>query len=79
MLKNLSRAQMAGLWCATVVTIAAVCLAEGAPTTSGAVELWLAACLVPPAVMLLVWRGAPPVTVAELLHDVNQPGKAGLK
>jgi len=50
-----------------------------APTTSGAVELWLAACLVPPAVMLLVWRGAPPVTVAELLHDVSHPGKAGPK
>ena len=70
---------MAGLWCAVVVMVAAVCVAGGAPTTSGAVELWLAACLVPPAVMLLVWRGAPAVTVAELLHDVNQPGKAGLK
>jgi hypothetical protein len=79
MLKKLSRAQMAGLWCAAVVTIAAASVAGGAPTTSGAVELWLAVCLVPPAVMLLVWRGAPPVTVAELLHDVNQPGKAGLK
>jgi hypothetical protein len=79
MLKKLSRAQMAGLWCAAVVTTAAASVAGGAPTTSGAVELWLAACLVPPAVMLLVWRGAPPVTVAELLHDVNQPGKAGLK
>jgi hypothetical protein len=79
MLKNLSRVQMAGLWCAAVITIAAACIAGGAPTTSGAVELWLAACLVPPAVMLLVWRGAPPVTVAELLHDVNRPGKAGLK
>ena len=68
---------MAGMWCAAVVAIAAVCVAGGASTSNGAVELWLAACLVPPAVMLLVWRGAPPVTVAELLHDVNQPGKAG--
>jgi hypothetical protein len=79
MLKNLSRGQMAGLWCAAIVAIGAASVAAGASTTSGAVELWLAACLVPPAVMLLVWRGAPPVTVAELLHDVNQPGKAGPK
>ena len=79
MLKSLSRVQVAGAWCAAVVAIAAASVAGGAPTTSGAVELWLAACLVPPAVMLLVWGGSPPVTVAELLHDVNQPGKAGPK
>ena len=31
----------------------------------------LAACVVPPAVMLTVWRGAPPLTVAEVLHAVE--------
>jgi hypothetical protein len=40
-------------------------------------ELWLAACLVPPAVMLLVWRGARPITVAELLYSVNRQSKEG--
>jgi hypothetical protein len=34
--------------------------------------LLLVACLVPPAIMLLVWRGAPPPTVAELLHAVDR-------
>jgi hypothetical protein len=47
----------------------------GVAMTLNAAELWLVACLVPPAVMLLVWRGAPPATVAELLHHVNRPSK----
>ena len=29
------------------------------------------ACIVPPAVMLMLWRGAPPQTVAEVLHAVD--------
>ena len=30
------------------------------------------ACIVPMAVMLVVWRGAPPATVAEILHKVDR-------
>jgi hypothetical protein len=30
------------------------------------------ACVVPMAVMLFVWRGAPPATVAEILHQVDR-------
>jgi hypothetical protein len=47
----------------------------GIGVTVSNAELWLAVCMVPPAVMLLVWRGAPPITVAELLHAVNKPSK----
>jgi hypothetical protein len=28
-------------------------------------------------VMLLLWRGAPPVSVAEVLRTVNSPSKEG--
>ena len=41
------------------------------PITASASSLWVAACVVPPAIMLLVWRGAPPQTVAEVLHSVD--------
>ena len=34
-------------------------------------SLLLTLALGPPAVMLLVWRGAPPPTVAEVLHSVH--------
>ena len=73
MLNNLSRARLVGTWFAAVAVVFACSVIAGAPMTVGALELWLVVCLVPPAVMLLVWRGAPPETVAELLYAVNRP------
>jgi hypothetical protein len=71
MLKNISRGRVAGAWCAMVVALGAYGVASGASLSMSNAELWLLTCIVPPAVMLLVWRGAPPLTVAELLHAVN--------
>jgi len=73
MLNNMSRARLLGTWFAAVAVVFACSVIAGAPMTVGALELWLVVCLVPPAVMLLVWRGAPPETVAELLYAVNRP------
>jgi hypothetical protein len=42
----------------------------------GVGELWLAADFVSPAVILLVWRGAPAVTMVELRYAVNRVAKA---
>jgi hypothetical protein len=76
MLNRFSRAQLVGGWFVAVVAIFACSVAAGASTTANAGELWLATCLVPPVVMLLVWPAAPTLTVAELLHRVNTPEKA---
>ena len=67
---NLSRKQWAIGWCATVSTATAGAVAFGARMTPGNGVLFFLVCLVPPAVMLLVWR-PPPATVAQLLYDVN--------
>jgi hypothetical protein len=75
MLKGLSRTRLVGAWLAAVIAIGAISVVAGAAISLSNVELLLVACLVPPTVMLLVWRGAPPVTVAELLHSVNRPSK----
>jgi len=75
MWKSISRTQWVGGWCAAVVVVAGASVVGGAAMTVNAAELWLVACLAPPAVLLLVWRGAPPVTVAELLHSVNKASK----
>ena len=75
MLNNISRLRVVGAWCALVLVIAALSVVAGAGITLSNGELLLVACLAPPAVMLLVWRGAPPATVAELLHSVNRPSK----
>jgi len=77
MLNNISRARLVGTWFAAVAVVFACSVIVGAPMTIGAGELWLVGCLVPPAVMLLVWRGAPPVTVAELLHAANRRSDEG--
>ncbi len=75
MLNSISRRGLAGAWCALVLVIAALSVVAGAGITLGNGGLLLVVCLAPPAVMLLVWRGAPPATVAELLHSVNGPSK----
>jgi hypothetical protein len=75
MLKSVSRVGLIGAWFAVVSVMMAGSVAAGAAVTLNMGELWLAACLVPPAVMLFVWRGAPPLTVAELLYSVNRPSK----
>jgi hypothetical protein len=73
---NISRGWVAGSWLAGCAVIAAVGIVAGAPLTLGMLELVLMACLVLPAVMLLIWHGPPAQTVAELLHatdDVAAP------
>ena len=77
MLNNISRAQLAGAWLAAIVVIFVCSVVLGAATTVSSYGLWLFACLAPPAVMLLVWRGAPPATVAEVLYAVDNPTKDG--
>ena len=75
MLKNMSRARLAGMWVATVIVVAAASIVAGTAVTVNNGELWLVACLVPPAIMMLVWPNTQPPSVAELLHSVNRPSK----
>ena len=73
MLKDLSRARLAGVGCAALVVIGSLGLAAGAPVTTSNFGLWLVACLVPPSVMLVAGPGAPPLAVAEVLYAANRP------
>jgi hypothetical protein len=54
------------------VAVAGAAAVSGVSMTFGLSALWLAACVVPPAVILMVWRGAPPPTMAEILHTVER-------
>ena len=73
MLKDLSRARLAGAWCGVLVVIGSLGVAAGAPVSTSNFGLWLVACLVPPSVMLAAWRDAPPLTMAEALYTANRP------
>jgi hypothetical protein len=76
MLKDLSRARLAGAWCAALIVVGALgVVVFGAEVTVSNIELWLVACVVPSVVMLLAWRGAPARTVAEVLYAVDSPSK----
>ena len=71
MMKNISPTHWIGAWVAGVIVMMAGSVAAGASLTIGTGELWLVAGIVPPAVMWLLGRGAPPLTVAEVLYSVN--------
>jgi hypothetical protein len=76
MFKSL-RSRLAGIWVFSVVVLAASSVVLGLSVTASTALLWLVACVVPPGVMLMVWPSAPPLTVAELLHSVDVPSRAG--
>jgi hypothetical protein len=69
---SLKRHTVIGVWLALLVVAAGAGALSGVSITIGATALWLVACVVPPAVILLVWSGAPPPTVAEILHTVDR-------
>ena len=71
MFSSITRGTVVGLWLAALVVLAAVGIFAGVAITLDNGALWLLACLAPPSVMLMVWRGAPPQTVAEVLHSVD--------
>jgi len=64
MSSNLLRARMVWTWCMSVMTTGALGIVLGAPLTIANGELLLAACVVPPFVMLRVWRFAAPRALA---------------
>jgi hypothetical protein len=63
MSNNFFRARMVATWCMSVMTVGAFSVVLGAPLTIPNGELLLAACVVPPLIMLRVWRRAPPIAL----------------
>ena len=72
MSKAPNRGAFIGVWFVVIAAVAGAGAVGGVSITMGTRALLLVACLVPPAIMLMVWRGAPPPTVAELLHAVDR-------
>ena len=62
---------MTGVWLTAVVAIAGFGWGSGVSMTIGTATLVLAVGLVPPAILLKLWGGRPPRTVAEILSDRN--------
>ncbi len=71
MLKEISHLRLIGFWFAGVAVVVGSVGAMGVSVGVSTTALLLMASLVPPAILLLVWRGAPPPTVAEILHSAE--------
>jgi hypothetical protein len=72
MFGSITRGTVIVAWLAALVAVAVAGVLSGVAITMDTGTLWLLACLVPPAIILMVWRGAPAPTVAEILHAVER-------
>ena len=71
MLKEISRTRLVGFWFVAVAVIIASVVAMGVNVAVSTTALLLMLSLVPPGIMLVLWRGAPPPTVGEILYSAN--------
>jgi hypothetical protein len=76
MLNDITRNRLVGFWFAAVAVIIAVVVAMGVNVAVSTTALLLTLSLVPPGIILVLWRGAPPQTVGEILYAPNQ-GREG--
>ncbi len=72
MFRSMNRRVTIGVWFALLVAVAGIGLLSGVPITMRSGAFWFLVSSVPPAIMLIVWRGAPPLTVAEVIYAVDQ-------
>lgn len=70
MASSINRRTVIGAWLGVLVVVAGAGALSGVPVTMATSALWLLACVVPTAVMLLLWR-EPPQTLAEIIHSAR--------
>jgi hypothetical protein len=71
MLSQLSRGRVIAAWFVLVAVVMAGSIAAGAVPKLSTWVMLAAISVSAPGGFLLIWRGAPPLTVAELLHSVD--------
>jgi len=72
MLNSLTRTRAVQLWFVVVAVAIAAGVAFGVAVTLSTAVLLLAGSLVPPAILIFMWRDAPPPTVAEVIHAADR-------
>ena len=71
MLRSLTRTRVIQIWFVAVGIAAAAGVVLGIAVTLSTGVLLLASCLVPPAILLFMWRDAPP-TAAEVINATER-------
>jgi len=72
MMKDMTRSRLIQVWFAAMALIVVASVALGATVTIGTGAMLLALCLVPPAIVLMLWPGVQTPTIAEVLHDADR-------
>jgi hypothetical protein len=72
MLKDMTRSRVIQMWFVAIALVAAAAVALGVSVTVGTGVMLLALCLVPPGIVLVLWPGVLPGTVAEMLRDADR-------
>ena len=72
MFRAINRQTVIGAWGVAIVGLTVGGSLSGVSITAGTGALLLIACVAPPAIMLMLWRSAPPPTVAEILNKVDR-------
>ena len=72
MLNHMTRSRAIQIWFVAVALVVAAGLTFGAAMTVGTGAMLVALCLVPPAMILLLWPGIDHPTIAEVLHDTER-------
>jgi hypothetical protein len=62
------------MWFVAVAVVIAGGLSFGGSVSTGSGVLLLAACLVPPTIILMIWPGLQRPTVAEVLYQTERRG-----
>jgi hypothetical protein len=68
--RHFTRLKILQVWFAVVLLVAVAAIALGVSVTIGTGALLLAVCLVPPAVLLMLWPSDSP-TMAESIRDAK--------
>ena len=72
MLRNMTRSRVIQVWFAAVALVVVGDVAFGAAVTVGTGAMLFALSLIPPAIVLLLWPGAQPITAADVLYGRDQ-------
>jgi len=71
MLNDITRNRLVALWFATVAVVIASVVGLGAHVGLSTTAYLLTLSLMPPGIVMVLWRRAPPQTVGELLYAVE--------
>jgi hypothetical protein len=71
MVNDITRSRLVAGWFLTVALISALVIALGVDVGGSTTALLLTLSIVPPGIILALWRGAPPPRVGEILYATN--------